>query len=42
MSKDDIVDEVLKTRMVKKSTIYLSLLNKNKFQKVGFDQYTVK
>lgn len=42
MKKDAIVDEVLKTRMVKKSTIYLSLLNKNKFQKVGLNEYTIK
>ena len=42
MEKDDIVAEVLKTRMVKKSTIYLSLLNKNKFKKVGHNQYTIR
>lgn len=42
MKKDEIVDEVLKTRMVKKSTIYLSLLNKTKFKKVGLHEYTIK
>jgi DNA-directed RNA polymerase delta subunit len=42
MKKDDIVEEVLKTRMVKKSTVYLSLLNKAKFQKIGYDEYTIK
>lgn len=33
MSKDQIIDEVLKRRMVKKATIYISLINKNKFTK---------
>lgn len=42
MEKDEIVEEVLKTRMVKKSTVYLSLLNKNKFEKVGLNLYTIK
>lgn len=42
LTKDEIVQEVLKKRIVRKSTIYLSLLNKNKFQKVGNNKYTVK
>lgn len=42
MEKESIVEEVLKTKMVKKSTIYLSLLNKNKFQKIGVNEYTIK
>lgn len=41
MSKDEIVDEVLKRRIVRKSTIYLSLLNKSKFKKVGQNVYTI-
>lgn len=35
MAKEKIVEEVLKKRMVKKSTIYLALTNKNKFKKIG-------
>ena len=35
LSKEQIVNEVLKKRIVKKSTIYLALTNKNKFKKVG-------
>lgn len=42
MTKDDIVSAVLETRMVKKSTIYLSLLNKNRFKKVGLNEYAIK
>jgi hypothetical protein len=42
MTKDDIVEEVLRRRIVRKSTIYLSLLNKHKFKKVGFNMYDLK
>ncbi len=42
LDKEQIVQEVLKNKIVKKSTIYLSLLDKNKFQKVGLNKYTIK
>lgn len=35
LGKEQIVNEVLKKRIVKKSTIYLALTNKNKFKKIG-------
>ena len=35
LTKQEIVDSVLKSRIVKKSTIHLALSNKNKFQKVN-------
>jgi len=40
ITKDQIVDEVLKKRFVKKSTIYLALTNKNLFKKAG-NTYTL-
>ena len=40
MTKEQIVDEVLKKRMVKKSTIFLALTNKGKFKKSG-DAYSL-
>lgn len=40
MTKEQIVEKVLKKRMVKKSTIYLALTNKNKFKKIN-DSYTL-
>lgn len=35
MTRDEIVDEVLKKRIVKRNTVYLALTNKQKFQKEG-------
>lgn len=35
MAKDEIVNEVLKKRIVKKSTIYLALTNKSLFKRAG-------
>lgn len=40
MTKQEIIDEVSKRRIVKKSTIYLALSDKNKFKKVG-DTYSL-
>lgn len=42
MSKDDIYAAVLKQRMVNKSTIYLSLINKEKFIKADGNKFTLK
>jgi DNA-directed RNA polymerase delta subunit len=42
LSKQEIVDEVLKQRMVKKNTILLSLQNTARFTKVEKDLYTLK
>ncbi len=41
MSRDEIVDEVLKQRLVKKATIILALMDKNKFERVG-NKYKLK
>jgi len=41
ISKQQILDEVSKKRIVKKSTIYLALSNREKFNKVG-DKYALK
>lgn len=40
LTKDQVVEEVLKKRFVKKSTIYLALTNKNFFKKTG-NTYTL-
>lgn len=42
MSRDEIIAEVLKKRMVKKNTILVGLSNKNRFEKVGKSQYRLK
>jgi len=42
MTKDEIFEQVLKQRMVKKATIYLALMNKEKFEKTENGQYKVK
>ncbi len=42
MSKEEIYAEVLKQRQVNPSTIYLSLINKDKFQKHGNGLFDVK
>jgi len=42
MTKDEIYEEVLKQRKVNKSTIYLTLINKDKFEKVGSNKFALK
>ncbi len=42
MTKKEIVDQVNKQRIVKKNTINLALMNKNKFKKVGTKKYWFK
>ena len=42
MTKDEIIDEVLKNRMVKKSTVVLALMNKNRFTKNPDKTYSIK
>jgi len=42
MSKEDIYEKVLKQRLVNKSTIYLSLINKDKFVKVGNGKFSLR
>ncbi len=39
LGRDEIIDEVLKRRMVKKNTILVGLSNKKRFVKVGKNQY---
>src|SRR6185369_7386263 len=41
MTKEKIIEEVLKRRMVKKNTILVGLSNKKLFQKVGKNQYDI-
>lgn len=41
LSKEKIIEEVLKVRQVKKNTILVSLSNKNLFKKVGKNQYAL-
>jgi len=41
LTKEQIVDEVLKLRMVKKNTILFNLQNKNHFQKLGDGKYQI-
>lgn len=41
MTRDEVVNEVSKRRLVRKSTIYLALMNKDKIMKVG-DRYQLK
>jgi len=42
MSKEEIYEQVLKQRMVNKSTIYLSLINKDKFVKAEGNKFALK
>lgn len=42
MTKDEIYNEVLKQRKVNKSTIYLTLINKDKFEKIGANQFGLR
>jgi DNA-directed RNA polymerase delta subunit len=41
MSRDQIIEEVLKRRLVKKNTILVGLSNKKMFEKVGKNLYTL-
>jgi DNA-directed RNA polymerase delta subunit len=41
MPKEKIIEEVLKSRMVKKNTILVGLSNKKLFQKVGKNSYAL-
>lgn len=41
MTKEEIVDAVLKQRMVRKSTIYLALTNKSKIKRLSDGRYTI-
>lgn len=41
MYRDELVEEVLKQRLVKKGTVYLALTNKKKFTKLPDGRYTV-
>ena len=42
LEKENIMDQVLEKKIVKRSTIYLALLNKEKFKKVEGSKYTLK
>ena len=42
LTKDQIIEKVLEKRKVKRSTIYLSLMNNPKIIKVKGDRYTIK
>ena len=42
MAKDEIFDNVLKQRKVNKSTIYLTLINKDKFAKTADGKFSLK
>ncbi|OJI06290.1 hypothetical protein BK004_04500 [bacterium CG10_46_32] len=41
LTRDEIVDEVLKQRMVKKGTVYLALSNDERFKKDGDGRFTL-
>ena len=42
MSTEDITKEVLKTRNVKQTTIYMNLQNKSIIERVGRNYYQLK
>ena len=42
MSTEDITKEVLKTRNVKQTTIYMNLQNKSVVERVGRNYYQLK
>ncbi|MEX0650053.1 MAG: HTH domain-containing protein [Candidatus Andersenbacteria bacterium] len=42
LSREELIEEVLKQRLVKKNTILLSLQNNKRFKKTGEDRYTVQ
>ncbi|MBX4186715.1 MAG: hypothetical protein KW802_00420 [Candidatus Doudnabacteria bacterium] len=41
LSRDEIINEVMKKRQVKRNTILVGLSNRKNFQKVGRDKYTL-
>ena len=41
LTRDEIIDQVLKKRQVKRNTILVGLSNKNHFQKIGKDKYSL-
>lgn len=41
LSRDEIINEVMKKRQVKRNTILVGLSNRKNFQKVGKDKYTL-
>jgi len=42
LSREDLIDAVLKQRLVKKNTILLSLQNSDRFEKLGKNQYGLR
>lgn len=42
MTKEEVYEEVLKQRQVNKSTIYLTLINKDKFDKIGANLFSIR
>ncbi len=42
LSREELIDQVLKQRLVKKNTILLSLQNNSRFRKVDEDHYTLR
>lgn len=42
LTRDEIIEEVLKQRLVKRATIILALMNKNKFEKTDNSKYKLK
>lgn len=42
MTKEEVYTEVLKQRKVNKSTIYLTLINKDKFDKIGANLFNIR
>ncbi|KKQ79265.1 MAG: RNA polymerase sigma factor [Parcubacteria group bacterium GW2011_GWC2_38_7] len=42
MTKEEVYEEVLKQRQVNKSTIYLTLINKDKFDKIGANLFNIR
>jgi DNA-binding winged helix-turn-helix (wHTH) protein len=41
LSRDEILNEVMKRRVVKKNTVLVGLSNKQLFKKVGKNQYAL-
>lgn len=41
LTRDEIISEVMKRRLVKRNTILVGLSNRKNFQKVGKDKYTI-
>jgi hypothetical protein len=42
LAKEEIIEEVLKQRMIKKNTVLLNLSNKNFFERGPEGKYTIK